>query len=336
MRRPLFDPNECQMIARNATACIHPGPWRRSRGLDPTLPASANRPEPARQPAGRATLTPMTDGAARASRTADGAEQADDRLRHSRGYQVLVTVGLISWGVVHLLVAWIALRVAWGGGGDASQQGALKTLARTGAGPVLLVVVAVGMLTLAVWQTSEAVFGHGRVAAQVDEQHRWRKRLSSAGRAVVYLALAVSAFRLVAGAGSSGGQEDSATARLMGVPLGRILVVLVAAGILAVGVSQVVRGVRQKFTEDLTGTPSRSTRWLGTAGYVAKGVALAVVAALFGWAALSYDPKKAGGLDEALHTVRSQPAGSVLLTALALGFAAFGLYCFVWARNARS
>ena len=68
----------------------------------------------------------------------------------------------------------------------------------------------------------------------------------------------------------------------------------------------------------------------------AKGVALAVVAGLFGYAAASADPKKAGGLDEALHTVGSQPLGSVLLTLLALGFAAFGLYCFVWARNART
>jgi hypothetical protein len=140
----------------------------------------------------------------------------------------------------------------------------------------------------------------------------------------------------VLGAGSSGGQEQGLTARLMGAPLGRILVLLVAAAILAVGVTQVVRGVRQKFTEDLTGTPSRATFWLGTAGYVAKGIALGVVAGLFGWAALSYDSKKAGGLDEALHTVRSQPTGPVLLTALALGFAAFGLFCFVWARNARS
>jgi hypothetical protein len=276
----------------------------------------------------------MSNSGVDASDVADGARDASQQLRHTRGYPVLVTVGLVSFGVVHLLIAWIALRIAWGSGGDASQKGALSALAKTGAGPVLLAVVALGMLTLALWQVVEAAFGHGRVAQQQDEAHRTRKRLSSAGRAVVYLLLGVSAARLVVGAGSSGGQEDSLTTRLMGVPLGRVLVVVVAAAILAVGVSQVLRGVRQKFTEDLTGDRNRATLALGTAGYVAKGVALGVVAGLFAWAAVSYDPKKAGGLDAALHTVGSQPLGSVLLTVLALGFAAFGLYCFVWSRNA--
>jgi hypothetical protein len=278
----------------------------------------------------------MTDTGLDGSKAADGARDASQQLRRSRGYRVLVAVGLGSYGVVHLLIAWIALQVAWGGGGDASQQGALRTLAKTGAGPVLLVVVAVGMLTLALWQAVEAAFGNGRVAEQHDEAHRTRKRLSSAGRALVYLLLGISAFRLVLGDGGSKGQEDGLTSRLLSVPLGRVLVVAVGVAVLAVGISQVVRGVRQSFTEDLSGDRTRGTRVLGSVGYVAKGVAFAVVAGLFGWAALSYDAKKAGGLDAALHTVASQPQGSLLLTVLAAGFAAFGLFCFVWARNART
>jgi len=278
----------------------------------------------------------MSDTGVHVSRAAGGARNASQRIRRSRGYPVLVAVGLISYGVVHLLIAWIALRVAWGDGGNASQQGALRTLARTDAGPVLLVIVAVGLLTLALWQAVEALLGSGRVAEQRDEAHRTRKRLSSAGRALVYLLLGISAIRLVTGAGSSDGQEEGLTSRLMSAPLGRLLVAAVALAILAVAVNLVIRGVKHKFTEDLRGDRTRSTLLLGSVGYVAKGAALAVVAGLFGYAAASYDSDKAGGLDAALHTVRSQPLGSALLTLLAVGFAAFGLYCFVWARNART
>jgi Domain of Unknown Function (DUF1206) len=106
----------------------------------------------------------MADTGLDASKAADGARDASQQLRRTRGYRVLVAVGLVSYGVVHLLIALIALRVAWGNGGDASQQGALRALSKTGAGPVLLVVVAVGMLTLALWQAVEAAFGNGRVA----------------------------------------------------------------------------------------------------------------------------------------------------------------------------
>jgi hypothetical protein len=56
---------------------------------------------------------------------------------------------------------------------------------------------------------------------------------------------------------------------------------------------------------------------------------------LFGYAALTYDPGKAGGLDAALDTIRQQPFGTVLLVVMALGIASFGAFCFVWARKAR-
>ena len=75
---------------------------------------------------------------------------------------------------------------------------------------------------------------------------------------------------------------------------------------------------------------------LGTVGWVAKGIALVLIGLLFGWAAIRHDPKKAGGLDAALGTLRDQPFGPVLLLAMAAGFAAFGVYCFVWSRNAKA
>jgi hypothetical protein len=278
----------------------------------------------------------MVDEGVAASEAKAEVREQGQRVRRSRGYRALVRTGLVSYAVVHLLIAWIAFRIAWGGRGDASQQGALKTLSGTGAGPLLLGIVAVGMFALTVWQAAEAAFGQGRVAEQHDEKRRTLKRFASAGRALVYLALGVSALRLAMGSGSSSGQEEGLTAQLMGVPLGRVLVGLVGAAVLAVAVTQVVRGIRQKFTEDLSGERTRAVRVLGTVGFVAKGVALAIVGGLFAWAAITYDPDKAGGLDEALHSVRAQPAGALLLTALAIGFAAFGVYCLVWARNPKT
>ena len=58
-----------------------------------------------------------------------------------------------------------------------------------------------------------------------------------------------------------------------------------------------------------------------------------IVGGLFGWAAITYDAEKAGGLDDALRTVNDAPFGSVLLTLMALGLICFGVYCFFWARH---
>ena len=256
-----------------------------------------------------------------------------ETVTQNQGYRTLVPVGLASYGFVHVVVAWIALQVAWGGKGDASSKGALKQVAQQPLGSALLWVVAAGMLALVVWQVVEAAVGY----SWMDHGKRLRRRVSSGVRALVYLAIGISAARLaLGGRGSSGGDpQETLTSRLLDAPLGQALVVIVGLAVLAVGVSEVVKGVQRKFREDLRGSVSPATMKLGTAGYVAKGVALGIVGVLFGWAALSYDPDKAGGIDAALQTVRDQPFGSVLLTAMSIGIFAFGLFCFSWARNAR-
>lgn len=254
-----------------------------------------------------------------------------DEVRRSRGYHVLVGVGLVSYGLVHLVLAWIAVQIAFGGKGDASSSGALTQLSKQPLGTVLLWAMAVGLFTLTLWQVVEATVGR-------DEPGRdgsWKRKLASAGRAAVYLLLAILTVGVAIGSSSKSGQgEETVTAKLMAVPFGRVLVGAVGVAVIAVGIAQIVKGVKQNFVEDLT-SADRMSRRLGTVGYCAKGVALSIVGLLFGWAAITYDPKKAGGMDAALSTIRDQPAGPVLLVVMAAGIACFAVYCFVWARQAR-
>ncbi|WBQ03963.1 DUF1206 domain-containing protein [Kribbella sp. CA-293567] len=246
------------------------------------------------------------------------------KAQNSRLYSVAITVGLIAYGVVHLLIAWIALQLAWGKSSEqADQQGALQELASKPFGGFLLWVVAIGMFALVIWKALELAYGH------LDTE----KKVSSAGRAVIYLALSISAARVAMGSG--GGQQKGMTAKLMESGPGRILIVVVGLVIIGVGIRQLYKSYTKKFTEDLTGGVSDSTILLGRLGYAAKGVAFLVVGGLFAVAAINYDPEKTGGLDTALRTLKEQPFGSVLLTLMALGIACFGVYCFVWSRNAK-
>lgn len=272
----------------------------------------------------------------------DQAEQAGKSagraVEQSKPYRWLVTIGLVCYGIVHLLIAWVAAQLALGGssaGEEASPGGALRNLAAQPFGEVLMVVIAVGFGTLVVWQILQAIFGH----REFDGFKRVRKRLSSAAKVVLYAVLGFSAARLAAGPdadeGGGGETERSITADLMAMPLGRVLVIVLGLVVIAVGVGHIVKGIRQSFTDELAGRPGTATRVLGTAGYVAKGIAIMVVGALFGWAAITYDSEKAGGTDDALRTILEQPFGVILLLAVALGFAAFGLYCFYWSRHTK-
>ncbi len=220
--------------------------------------------------------------------------------RTSRTYDLAITVGLIAYGVVYLLIAWIALQLAWGGSSqEASQQGALQELAEKPLGGVLLWIVAIGLFALVIWRALELAYGN------LDTE----KKITAAGRAVLCLVLGVSAVKVAIGSGGSSiGEQRSMSARLMENGAGRALIVVVGLVIVGIGIRQI---------------------------YAAKGVAFIVAGALFGWAAIGYDPEKAGGLDTALRTIKEQPFGSVLLTMLTLGIAAFGVYAFAWSRNAK-
>lgn len=257
--------------------------------------------------------------------------QAVRQAERSPAYGLMVRSGLAAYGVVHLAIAWVAGQLAWGKTSEqASQQGALQELGQQPLGGVLLWVIAIGLFALTLWQGVEALAGHrGESGGK-----RVLMRLKSVGKAIVYAVLGVNAIAVAVGSGGGGG-ERTMTTRLMSAPFGRVLVAILGVAVLAVGVYHVIKAVTASFTDDLEGGVGSATIALGRAGYGSKGVALSLVGVLFGWAAITYDSNKAGGLDNALRRLRDQPAGPVLLTVVAVGIACFGVYCFVWARKAK-
>lgn len=268
----------------------------------------------------------VTARAREAGRKADGSTALDQAVR----------VGLVAYGIVHLLIAWIAIQLALGDQeGSASADGALSQMAQTSLGGVLLYVVAGGFGALVLWQLLEAVAGHR------DEEGKKRlfKRLASALKVVLYGSLGWSALTIAMGSGSGGGgNTDTMTAKIMSMPGGQLLVGLVGLAVLGYGGWLIYRGLSESFMEKLTargrsGDTGKAFVTFGKVGYVSKGLALFIVAGLFLWAAWTHDPQKSGGLDQALHKVLQQPFGAPMLIALAAGIACYGLFAFAWARH---
>lgn len=256
-----------------------------------------------------------------------------DRARRSDAFETVARVGFVASGIVHLLIAWTAVRVAFGSSAEADQQGALEQLSSATGGSVLLWVCVVAFAALALWHIVATL-----LPQRASGRDQLAERGKNLGKGVTYGALAVTALRVVTGAGGGDG-ASSVTGTLMSAPAGRILVALVGIGVLAVAGYHVVKGIRKKFLDDLHSTGpgeiGRAVRVLGVVGYVAKGVALAVVGVLFVVAATQADPDQPTGLDAALKTLRDQPLGTALLLLVAAGLAAYGLYSFARARYAK-
>ncbi|MDK3257942.1 DUF1206 domain-containing protein [Blastococcus capsensis] len=263
------------------------------------------------------------------------------RAGDSDALEHLARVGLIAYGLVHVLVAWLALQVAWGvSSAPADQSGALATLAQQPLGEPLLWVLAVGLIALALWQAAEILrWRHGLTASGKARTTAWERTGKAVAKTVIYLTLAVLAFRFATGGGQTGSTStpQQATAGVFGWPGGRWLVGAAGLVVVGIGVYHVYKGVSKRFLEeiDLSDCPSRVTRLvtrLGQVGFPGKGAAFVLIGGLLVWAAVTFDAAKAAGLDGALHRLGSVPAGQVLLTLIAVGIAAFGIYCFVRAR----
>lgn len=263
--------------------------------------------------------------------TDDVAAHADDAwVDH------LVRFGFVAYGLVHLVVAFLALQLALGNGsGKADTKGALAELSQQPFGRTILWLVVAGMAILVLWRLLEASLGH----RGDDGGSLWAHRGADLLKAVIYGVVGWSAVQVVTGSGSSSGSSGSETwtARLLSLPAGAVLVGIVGLTIVGYGAWTAWRGLSDQHREHLvpeglSGTSGTVLVRLGTAGHLAKGVSIGVVGALFCFAALTHDADRSGGLDEALRTVLQQPFGPWLLGLIALGIGLYGVWCLARAR----
>lgn len=254
------------------------------------------------------------------------------RVQDSAAIHAAARAGYLVNGVLHLLIGFIAIGIAFGSGGEADAGGAMSQVAATPGGSAVLWALLVGLWGLAAFYLLEAALVTGT------DKDSWGDRAKAAGKAGAYAAVGATALSFVVGQSGSGDQAKSFSAQLLSTP-GGVFVLLAVSGVtLGIGGYFVVKGVTKKFLSDLSvpsGVSGTVTVVIGTVGYIAKGIAIAIVGLLFGWAALSSDPSNAGGLDGALKSLAGLPLGIVALTTVAIGLVSYGVYCFVRAARAR-
>jgi Domain of Unknown Function (DUF1206) len=262
--------------------------------------------------------------------------------RRSRAAEAMARAGLGARGLTYLIIAWIAGQMALGATAQsADQRGAFEALASKPFGRVLLTAMAAGFAAYALWRWSVAIVG-GPDAAAPSGSKKVLQRLGALVTGVVYAGLCVSTVLVVTGQSTSSStqQQQSVTARLLALPLGRALVVAIGVGIVVGGIVVFWRAVTQKFERNLeTEKMSRRVRrWavgLGVAGNGAGGFVLVLVGIFLVQAAAANNAHASKGLDQTLRTLAHAPFGQALLVIVAAGLAAYGLYSFVEMRYRR-
>ncbi|MFJ8825972.1 DUF1206 domain-containing protein [Streptomyces sp. NPDC102467] len=247
--------------------------------------------------------------------------------------------GLVARGVLYLLIGLLALRVAFGGGGEeADSSGAIRELAQQPFGKVLVWAVGIGLIGMALWRLTEALLGSSGPGGD-----KPGKRVFSAMRCIFYGFMAYSVLSFAASARKSEGSDAKSrdfTARALDLPAGRWLVGIAGLVVIGIGIGVGVRAALRKYHKQLKKAQmSRHVRRaidvLGVSGGVARGLIYAGAGVFVVIAAAKYDPGKAKGVDGTLRAFAGTPAGPWLLALIAFGLLLFGLFSFALARYRR-
>jgi len=252
----------------------------------------------------------------------------------NRALRVLARIGFVASALIHVFIGLLAIRVALNQGAETDQSGAIGQIAQLPGGATLLWIAVVGLFALALWLVIQAILGIGYASKK-----RWVRSLVAVAKAVAYFVLGVTALTFAQGGSTNASSStQQLTSGILTLPGGQMLLGLVGLIIVAVGVYLIRKGVRHGFVNDIVlpvGPSQRPVLVLGTVGYIAKGIAIAVVGVLFVVAAVVVNPAQASGLDGALKALAALPFGAAMLIAVGLGLIAFGVYTFARARLAR-
>ncbi|WP_028062261.1 DUF1206 domain-containing protein [Solirubrobacter soli] len=279
----------------------------------------------ASEPAARAVRAPVNE-----------ARSQGASIARTPQFKWFARAGLAARGAVYVVIGVLAIKLALGDGGKATnQQGALQTIAKQPFGTALLVMVAIGLAGYASWRLMRAALGQGPQGSE-DAKERIDGLVSGIG----YAALCLTAIKILAGsgAGSSGSQQaGKTTGGVLGWPGGTWLVAITGVIIIGVGLEQGYKALKKKFLED-SDTSSMSHRVrqaytaLGVGGYLARMVVFALIGYFLIKAALDFDPDKAVALDGALARLGHAAYGPTLLGVVAAGLVCFGAYSIADAR----
>lgn len=241
----------------------------------------------------------------------------------------LMRVGYTARGIVYLLIGALAFTAAVGGGPTPDSKSAVATLLDMPLGTVVLGLIALGLIAYCSWTFIDG-------ALDLDDKgggaKGWAGRAALFISGAVHLTLAFSVASLALGRSDNGGGDrvEHWTAVLMQQPLGRWLVAVVGAIAIAIGVQHFVKAHTEKYKQRMRYTQTaQQLNPLLKFGLVAHGVVVVLVGAFFLWASWTADPTRAGGMRDALLTVRSTDAGQLAFAVMGVGLIGFAVYCFI-------
>lgn len=243
----------------------------------------------------------------------------------SEKFNWLVRVGYISRAILYFVLGLVALtnssRIAEG------TNGIFRAIEDYPAGIAILWIMVVGLTAYALFRFCSPLFD---IENSGSDAKGWGKRIGHAGSGIAHLALAYSAYQFATSTGGSSNGTEQAASGILSFEFGGAVLGLLGVAFFVAAFHQAKKGVTGEFMHRISGQAPDATRWLGGAGYLARGVVYLVI----GWS-LVQAGFMSGGADQIRtlgDAVASLAGEGFVFTLTALGLMLFGLFSLVLAR----
>lgn len=244
--------------------------------------------------------------------------------------------GIASKGFVYCLIGGLTLMAAIGRGGSKSgSSDALKSLAGSTGGMILLGITAIGLIAYVFWrfyQTFKDPEEKGTGAKGI------ARRIGYFSSGILYVLLAFSAIDILtglSGGGSENGQEIM-VAKALNTTFGQLVVAFIATIFLGKAFYQMFRAYSGNYKnkvkeQNLNKHAQKVVISFGIAGYTARGLVIGVIAFLTYKAAFTFDSDQAGGTKDAFDFLQEE-FGAMVLAIIAVGLLMYGIFILIKAR----
>lgn len=265
--------------------------------------------------------------------SSSGRKRSSETSDAEKGLSLLGRLGLVGRTGFYVILTALTIQIALLGGRShrqADAHGALALISRPTLGKIAIAAVALGFL----------LFGIGRLVGAVEDTTvSTGRRVLTALQGLFYLALTYVPCSFLAGNYQTGSQQqqEKSTARLLGIPGGRVILVGVGVILLAVCVQQIRGAVKMEFRDglDLSGAPGpvkTAANASGVVGITARALVFLPIGIFLMISAFESDPRRSYGTDGELLALSGYTWGVAVIVAVAAGLAVFVVYSALEAR----
>lgn len=259
------------------------------------------------------------------------------------------SAGFFAKGVVYLLLGTLTFMAAFNLGGDiSSRENVIKFLLDLEFGKILVGTTALGLFAYSLWRLYQTVKNPGNSKEEKTFKSGF-KRLRYLYSGILYGVIAYSFAKplisVLTGNGSpqpesdNNGDEKAALWEILSMDWGKTLLWVIAAIVAGQAIQQFYISYTANFMKKIDNYPSIKNEYdfikkAGRYGYAARGIVFGVLTFFIVQVILQHNANAYKGTEGALQYLLSFTYGQILLGAVALGLAGYGIFNIMVARHA--